>query len=556
MFCTSCGSLVSSTSAACPVCQLPLARRAPAPPTGRSWTATLGRFALALLPVLVVVLAAGVGVQRWQDRQQQQEAVYLRAEAALAAGDFDAAELGFSALGGFRDAGDRLDQVQAVADPIQQQLDAALATIDAGDYTAAIEMLEKVIDQAPGFAAAADLLDSTRSAWIEQLSHDVSSAQANRDWLRAELALRELSTLRPGDSSIEQQLHQVVRDHATLAFSRDGAVLLVSPENVPERVLTPVMGAMFPSWSPDRSQIAFIATTEGPNRFRGTLMVMQSDGSDLRAVASDVLPYSWPVWSPDGAMIAYSSVQNFDMDDVTGAISLNVVDTASGVSLDLTGEQLPHATLPTWSPDGTEIAFISNTVQRRSSGGIDLQDGDVYTVPVAGGPVRDLTEGRVFEESWVQWSPAGGRLLIFTAPGDWASPAKSRLYLLDLTTEELDEIAIDEWQTSLPFWSPDGTQIAYVTGGDTINIWSDQGLQWVQLGSEAASFCAWSPDGRYIVVPPVDSSHAAFVVNVTDDFGTIDPFELDFDAMRSGNGPPVWGGVTPLAPRADSPPGS
>jgi Tol biopolymer transport system component len=161
--------------------------------------------------------------------------------------------------------------------------------------------------------------------------------------------------------------------------------------------------------------------------------------------------------------------------------------------------------------------------------------------------VRNLTEGRILDESWIQWSPDGDRMLVFTAPGDWASPAKSKLYLLSSADGELSEIVIDEWQTSLPFWSPDGSQIAYVTGGDTINIWSDEGLQWLQLGSEVSSFVSWSPDGRYLIVPPVDDSHAAFIVSVAEGFGTITTFELDFDNMRSGNGPPIWGGITPLS---------
>jgi Tol biopolymer transport system component len=190
---------------------------------------------------------------------------------------------------------------------------------------------------------------------------------------------------------------------------------------------------------------------------------------------------------------------------------------------------------------------VSNTIQRRNEGGIDLQDGDVYTVPANGGPVTDLTQNRIFEESWVQWSPSGERLLIFTAPGDWATPAKSRLFLFELASDAIVEIEIDEWQTSLPFWSPDGSRIAYVTGGDTINIWSDRGLQWVQLGSDVSSFVSWAPDGQSLLVPSVDRANPSFVVNAAREFGRLTPFELDYDGLGTGNGPPLWGGITPPA---------
>ena len=509
----------------------------------------MARISLLLVALIVLVAFAGFGAQQWQSHQRERNAAYVQAEAELAAGDFDAAELGFGALGSYRDAGERLDEVQAVADPIRRALDAATATFDSGDYATGVAMLEQIVQTAPGYAPAADQLATSQAAWIEQLQRDASSATANRDWLAAELALRQLTRLLPDDQQIATQLADVVRQHAPVVFTRDGAVFLDGPTGGQEDALTRPLGAVYPSWSPDRSKIAFISTVEGERRFNGTLMIMEGDGSDLRAVAYDVLPYSWPVWSPDGTRLAFTSISRFDTETFTGAIALHVYDVATGDETDLTGSQLPHAAIPTWSPDGNQIAFVSNSVERRSGGGIDLRDGDVYVVPAAGGPVRNVTNNRINEEWWVQWSPAGNRLLIFTAPGDWAAPALSRLYILGLDTDELTEVPIDEWQTSLPFWSPDGTKIAYVTGGDTVNIWSDSGLQWVQLGGEVSSFATWSPDGRYLLVPPVDDSHPGYVVDVTERFGTITPFELDFDSMSGSNGLPVWGSITP--PKGD-----
>lgn len=513
------------------------------------------RLLAVLLPVLVVALVGATAVQQWHRYQDHQQSVYYQAEAALASGDLDAAALGFGALGGYRDAPERLQDVRAVTDPVDEQLDAVIATIALGDYRGAISMLEEILSAAPGYSRAIELLDSTRASWISQLERTVGAAEANRDWLEAELALRQLSGLRPDDAEIASQLAAIVRDHATLAFARDGAIFLASPDGLSERSLTGAIGATFPSWSPDRSRIAFITVDDTGNWQRGSLMVVDGDGGNLHTVATDVLPYSWPVWSPDGTRIAFASVRNFDSESFTGEISLNVVDLKSGAELDLTGDQLAHAAVPSWSPDGTEIAFVSNLIERRSGGGVALRDGDVFVVSSAGGPVRNLTEGRVYDESWVQWSPAGGRMAIFTAPGDWSAPAKSRLFLFDLTTDELSEIPIDEWQTSLPFWSPDGSKLAYVTGGNTVNIWSDDGLQWLQLGRDVVSFCSWSPDGRFLVVPPVAASSDAFLIDTSEHFGSVRTFRLDFDGIRGIDGLLVWGGITPPAPPdAEAPP--
>ncbi len=522
-----------------------MASRTPGTRSHVSRSATALRWAIALLPILALVLATGLGAQRWRAHQSDKAAVYRSAEAALAAGDYETAELSFGALGGFRDAEDRLNDVQAVANPVRQALDEAVATLDSGNVAGAILQLEAIVAQAPEFAPASDLLATSRAERIEQLQQQAVVAEANRDWLSAELAIRELSQLQPGDGDISEQLDQIVRLHAPFAFVRAGAVYIAGPDGEAVRALTPAVGAMFPSWSPDRTQIAFFATTDDEDPLRGTLMVMQGDGSDLREVAVDVLPYFWPVWSPDGRGIAFTSVRAFDTDTFAGSISLNVYEIETGIERDLTGDQLDHAAMPTWSPDGTQIAFVSNTIQRRPEGGIELQDGDVYAVPANGGPVRNLTQSRILDESWVQWSPSGKRLLILTAPGDWSMPAKSRLYLLEVPSDALSEIVIDEWQTSLPFWSPDGARIAFVTGGDTVNIWSDQGLQWVQLGSDVSSFVSWSPDGRSLLVPSIDSSQPSFVVDVEERVGALTTFELEFDDLRSGSGPPLWGGITP-----------
>jgi Tol biopolymer transport system component len=544
MFCTSCGALDTDAEQRCPVCGVSLGREAK--PGDRVSSRKAAQCAVATLPVLVLLLVVGLGVSRWQGEQADKAAVYQQAEAALAAGDFAGAELSFGALGGYRDADDRLTDVQVVADPVRHALDEAAVTFNAGDYAGATVKLEDILAVAPEFAPAQDLLASSTAARIAQLEQQASSAEANHDWLRAEHATRELVRLRPHDAAFAEQLARIVRDHAPIAFVRDGAIFIVGPDGNDERALTRDLGAVFPSWSPDRTLIAFFTLSDRTEDFRGTLMLMDGDGSDLRAIAQDALPYSWPVWSPDGRGVAFSSMETFDSDTFTGSISLNIFEVETGIERNLTGAQLPHATIPTWSPDGKEIAFISNTLQRRNGGGIDLRDGDVYVVPANGGPVEDLTRNRIIEESWVQWSPSGGQLLIVTAPGDWLTPAKSRLFVLDLKRDELSEIEVDEWQMSLPFWSPDGSRIAYITGGDTVNLWTEANLQQVELSSPASSFVAWSPDGRHLLVPGADDTLPSFVIAVGENLGNVTLFELEYDDLHSKNGPPNWGGITPM----------
>ncbi len=89
---------------------------------------------------------------------------------------------------------------------------------------------------------AADQLATSQAAWIEQLQRDASSATANRDWLTAELALRQLTRLLPDDQQIATQLADVVRQHAPVVFTRDGAVFLDGPDWRPGRRLDQAAG--------------------------------------------------------------------------------------------------------------------------------------------------------------------------------------------------------------------------------------------------------------------------------------------------------------------------
>ena len=118
-------------------------------------------------------------------------------------------------------------------------------------------------------------------------------------------------------------------------------------------------------WSPDGTRIAVLADS-GPGFPRGTLYVMDPDGSDRRPLAEGVLIehiLGSPniVWSPDGRSIAYATVS--DAGDHLRIWSAPVDGSAPVLVFDATDEGGPTgrpsglAGGPVWSPDGTRIAF-------------------------------------------------------------------------------------------------------------------------------------------------------------------------------------------------------
>jgi dipeptidyl aminopeptidase/acylaminoacyl peptidase len=103
-----------------------------------------------------------------------------------------------------------------------------------------------------------------------------------------------------------------------------------------------------------------------------------------------------------------------------------------------------------------------------------------------------------------QWSPDGSQITFVSslggAPELWSADASSGL----LTRLTVGMGGVGHLATFLPQWSPDGTAIAYVSaksGVDEIWLWHADGsadTQLTRLGARIEAF-DWAPDGRTIV---------------------------------------------------------
>jgi dipeptidyl aminopeptidase/acylaminoacyl peptidase len=155
---------------------------------------------------------------------------------------------------------------------------------------------------------------------------------------------------------------------------------------------TPLTVGGDPAWSPNGSQIAFIAG--------GDVHVIGVDGSSRRPLTSAPAEEASPSWSPDGREIVFAS-------RVAGgtSVTVDIVAVSGGEPRQVRrahgdeGFLSPGWVDPTWSPDGTRIAFIDWADE---TGG-----PDVFTMRRDGGGLLNVTRS-AFYEVGVDWRSLNG----------------------------------------------------------------------------------------------------------------------------------------------------
>jgi Tol biopolymer transport system component len=167
-----------------------------------------------------------------------------------------------------------------------------------------------------------------------------------------------------------------------------------------------------PSWSPDGSTIAFKRIHPCCGGPPDSLWIMRSDGSGARqlsAVTATGGDFARAAWSPDGGHLAFLAPGN----------SLNYdifVVNADGTGQTNITESIEDELWPSWSPDGTRIAFT------RAALGSSSLDTGVFVVNADGSNTTRIGSSSV-PVTTVLWSPDGTRVLGFQddlggGPGD------------------------------------------------------------------------------------------------------------------------------------------
>jgi uncharacterized repeat protein (TIGR01451 family) len=210
------------------------------------------------------------------------------------------------------------------------------------------------------------------------------------------------------------------------------------------------------------------------------IYLMAADGSGQRPLISEPDDDWLPAWSPDGSQIAWVSRRH-------GNHQLYLAS-ADGSDIRRLVTSTADDLHPTWSPDGERILF--QRVQQSAE--------NLFVVTVADGSVTRVTDAPG-GDGWAVWSPDGQRIA-------WAGERGGNrdVYVLDMTDPTATPLQLTDSPAFdySPAWSAGGERIAFASnraGAFDIYIVDAAGLtEPVRVTTSAADEVdpAWSPDGQ------------------------------------------------------------
>jgi len=258
----------------------------------------------------------------------------------------------------------------------------------------------------------------------------------------------------------------------------DGAYVM-SPDGTNPRLATSGGASdWFLSWSA-AGRMLFLRGRMGPADY----WTANPDGSDpARILTNESCEYPAD-WSPDGRDLVVCKCNSTP--DGPAACGLSIVDQQGNTVRTLleSDPRMPYS--PRWSPDGAHILFLT----RRPNNGPD----SLFVMDADGANLRSLYQFPV-NSNWSLpwWSPDGSQVALTT---------DDAIVAVSLADGSSRTVATGKSITYLA-WSQNGQQIAYVSEQDGSKLYvvdSNGGRPVVVADPATNAEVAWSPDGKQIL---------------------------------------------------------
>jgi Tol biopolymer transport system component/DNA-binding winged helix-turn-helix (wHTH) protein len=293
---------------------------------------------------------------------------------------------------------------------------------------------------------------------------------------------------------------------AGLAVLGLGAVAFWLIRSTPQRPQAPAVPLpltsypgreMFPTFSPDGNQVAFVADKDQPDNL--DIYVQLIGSAEPLRLTSHLAAESSPAWSPDGRQIA------FLRELPAGKAAVLLISALGGPATKLAETHMaypdlffdPFGPYLAWSVDGGSLVIVDKAST--------TEPFSLFLLSIVNCERRRLTspDARSFGDSNPAFSP-DGRTLAFSRMVNWGV---SNLYLLSLSAG-LEPVGGPQQLTwapkgaMAPSWSPDGREVIFSSGPDyTSRLWKvaltgARTAEWLPFAGDNSGTPAFSGRGR------------------------------------------------------------